>query len=236
MPEVETKPPEKTEPASPAKKKSAFELVAFAWLALLGVFLGLTVYYLPSQGGWLGRPMGGGSVRPVLILAIAAGAGGLFVLRKLFADRLAWAKPGQGTWARAVAYSATTAMGLFAAVSLYRWMFREAGDESRWMETVFTMSLPDKLGGVLKIRPMLFPAAFVTLLVGAVSHLLYGKPAWADFLIETESELRKVSWPPKHEWIGSSTVVILVVAIVSCFLWVSDELLSWVMKKVNLGF
>lgn len=235
MPEVETKAPEKTEPASPAKKKSVFEIVAFAWLALLGASLALTVYYLPSKNGWLGREMSGG-VRPALIVAIAAGIGALVVLRKLFSDRLGWHKPGQGTWARAVAYTGTIALGLFAAVSLYRYMFREVGDESRWMEILLPLSLPDKLGGVLKIRPIVFPGAFILFLTGAVTHLLYGKPSWADFLIETESELRKVSWPPKHEWVGSSTVVILVVMAVACFLWASDELLSWIMKKVNLGF
>ncbi len=142
MPEVESKAPEKTEPVAPAKKKSIFEIAAFAWLALLGATLALTVYYLPSKNGWLGREMSGG-VRPALIVAIAAGIGALVVLRKLFADRIGWHKPAQGTWARAVAYTGTISLGLFAGVSLYRYMFREVGDESRWMEVVLQLSLPE---------------------------------------------------------------------------------------------
>ncbi|MBI2932313.1 MAG: preprotein translocase subunit SecE [Planctomycetes bacterium] len=62
------------------------------------------------------------------------------------------------------------------------------------------------------------------------------RPAWADFLIETQAEMRKVSWPARREWVGSSVVVIVVIAFISLFLYFADEGLSKVMQKLGIGF
>ena len=48
----------------------------------------------------------------------------------------------------------------------------------------------------------------------------------AEFFREVKLEMTKVSWPTKDETIGSTVVVIVVVAIVSLFIGVIDVLIS----------
>ncbi|MEK7486103.1 MAG: preprotein translocase subunit SecE, partial [Planctomycetota bacterium] len=48
----------------------------------------------------------------------------------------------------------------------------------------------------------------------------------SDFLIETEAELRKVSWPNRDELIGSSTVVVITVIVLSTYLGLVDMVLG----------
>jgi preprotein translocase SecE subunit len=52
------------------------------------------------------------------------------------------------------------------------------------------------------------------------------RPKNADLLIETESELRKVSWPTLPEAMNGSTVVILCVAFLMVFLAGADWVLG----------
>ena len=46
-----------------------------------------------------------------------------------------------------------------------------------------------------------------------------------EFLIDVRSELRKVTYPARSETIGSTTVVIVLVVIVSIFLALADLVL-----------
>ena len=46
-----------------------------------------------------------------------------------------------------------------------------------------------------------------------------------EFLIDVRSELRKVTYPTRSETIGSTTVVIVLVVIVSLFLALADLVL-----------
>jgi len=51
-------------------------------------------------------------------------------------------------------------------------------------------------------------------------------PRAADFLIATESEMKKVSWSSKAEVLGSTMVVIVTVIILAAFIFVMDYLVS----------
>ncbi len=53
-----------------------------------------------------------------------------------------------------------------------------------------------------------------------------------DFLIDTEAEMQKVSWPPRNEVISSSIVVVLCVIILAVYLGVVDYGLVLVRDKV----
>ena len=53
-----------------------------------------------------------------------------------------------------------------------------------------------------------------------------------DFLIETEAELRKVSWPNREELTGSTFVVIFVTVMLGIYIVVVDKVVSTVMAKV----
>jgi preprotein translocase subunit SecE len=52
------------------------------------------------------------------------------------------------------------------------------------------------------------------------------QPKAADFLIATESEMKKVSWSSKAEVVGSTLVVIVTVVILAAFIFVVDYLVS----------
>lgn len=55
-----------------------------------------------------------------------------------------------------------------------------------------------------------------------------------DFLIDTQSEMKKVAWPPWAEVRGSTTVVIVSVLIMAVFLYVVDFLLGWATQVVGI--
>lgn len=53
-----------------------------------------------------------------------------------------------------------------------------------------------------------------------------------EFLIDVRSELKKISYPTRNETVGSTTVVIVLVVIVSVFLALTDLLLVRLMGKI----
>jgi preprotein translocase SecE subunit len=61
------------------------------------------------------------------------------------------------------------------------------------------------------------------------------KPKNAELLIETESELRKVTWPTGQEVMNASTVVVLFVVFLMAFLAGADWLLGRVTSVVLFG-
>jgi preprotein translocase subunit SecE len=85
------------------------------------------------------------------------------------------------------------------------------------------------------VTPALLIAAIV---FGGAVLLLYRwteSPKIADALIETESELRKVTWPTLNEAMGSSVVVIVTVLVLMSILAGADFVLGWWAEKVLTG-
>ena len=61
------------------------------------------------------------------------------------------------------------------------------------------------------------------------------KQLWAnmtEFLTDVRSELKKISYQTRSETVGSTTVVIVLVVIVSVFLALTDLLLVRLMGKI----
>ena len=61
------------------------------------------------------------------------------------------------------------------------------------------------------------------------------KQWWAaltEFFVDVRSELKKISYPTRSETIGSTTVVIVLVVIVSVFLALTDLVLVRLMSKI----
>lgn len=105
----------------------------------------------------------------------------------------------------------------------------------------FFPSSGDIIGGV-KVPVLgadLTAALLISLLVLAAG--LYALRRWcetpkiADLLIDTESELRKVTWPTLSEAINSSVVVILCVVFLMAFLAGADWLLGTWAQFLFLG-
>jgi preprotein translocase subunit SecE len=61
--------------------------------------------------------------------------------------------------------------------------------------------------------------------------LALNKPSFADFLVATESEMKKVSWSNRAELMGSTTVVIATVFLLAAVIWVVDTLFIFLLTK-----
>lgn len=53
-----------------------------------------------------------------------------------------------------------------------------------------------------------------------------------QFYREVRIELKKITWPPRKETIASTSVVLIIVIIVACFLGVVDFGLSKIVKSI----
>ncbi len=62
--------------------------------------------------------------------------------------------------------------------------------------------------------------------LGVFIFWLLNRPSVADFMIEAEGEMKKVSWSSRKEIMVSTTVVIAVVVILAAFLGAADLLFS----------
>ena len=64
--------------------------------------------------------------------------------------------------------------------------------------------------------------------------------AWFErlkaFLVETWSELKKTTWPPKREVYGTTLVVIIAVILTAAYLFVVDKVLETGMTRVFQWF
>lgn len=85
----------------------------------------------------------------------------------------------------------------------------------------------------------LTPAFLVSMLIFCAGVLLIHRwqqrPKVADLLIDTEAELKKVSWPKGSEVWNASVVVIISVVLLGGFLALADVFLFRVMQYLILG-
>ena len=69
-----------------------------------------------------------------------------------------------------------------------------------------------------------------------VSFLIYililNKPKPSDYLIETEGELKKVSWPSRPQYLGSSVAVIISMVFLGLFLILADQFFEFIIRRL----
>lgn len=129
-------------------------------------------------------------------------------------------KPGQGKIARGVAYLLGTALVLFGAKSLYANINRPG---SEWVDQV-------PLIGEISIYNTVALAVFLLGVLGL--HLVLNRPSAVDLLIDTEQELKKVSWPSRREVKNATIVVAIVTFVLAGLLYGFDALLQWLFRLV----
>ena len=136
-------------------------------------------------------------------------------------------KKDQGRMARMAAFWSLTALVFYGCVSLHSELSTRVGALGQPLAGIRVPILGLDLSGALLITVVLFAGA-VTLL-----YRLLEKPKNADLLIETESELRKVTWPTLQDAVNSSMVVLVTVLLLMAFLAGSDFVLgkwaSWIL-------
>lgn len=229
--------PVQQQPAPESKaagKAETFRLIARAWVVLAGLgwagtatFLFTHVSALGASSVQLGRVL----VSPAsLAIGLLAGAAVMVLAFKKLGGQMAYARPGLGRAVRLTAFGGVAALTAFGAYALYM----APSINSLWWRDMFGPAMI--FGKALSLKPVMFPAAGVFLSVMAGVFLLLNQERWADFLIETEGEIKKVSWPARKEYVGSAMIVVLVVAVVSMFLHYVDAGLSWLMQQWGVGF
>ncbi len=82
--------------------------------------------------------------------------------------------------------------------------------------------------------PKLTPFAVALIGLGCLWGIfkVVNHPRRADFLIETEGEMKKVSWPGKSEVVGATGVVIITVLLLAALLFASDTVVEVFIRKV----
>jgi preprotein translocase subunit SecE len=109
-------------------------------------------------------------------------------------------KKGQGYWTR---MGPVGGAALIGALTL-QFLFSERA----------TFRLSDDGGVILCV---IFAVAYT-----AFAFFMLNRPRHVDFLIATDSEMKKVNWTSRQELIGSTKVVILFMFIIAAFLFVMD--------------
>lgn len=130
-------------------------------------------------------------------------------------------KKDQGRMARMAAFWSLAILIFYGCTSLHTYLPRLWGGLGR---PIWSGARIPVLG--LDLTPSLLIAAL--LLAGGLT-LLYRwleKPKNADLLIETEAELRKVTWPTVDDAVKSSMVVIVCVVFLMGFLAACDFVLG----------
>jgi len=136
-------------------------------------------------------------------------------------------KSGQGGLARLSAALALSLAAGLGAIELYANI--QARDDRSLVPGQVFESLP-LLGVPLSWKLLLCLALFLAMLYGIRKYLT--RPTVVDTLIETESEMNKVSWPSRQETQRASLVVVLVSVLLCGVLAVFDWVLNLALELI----
>jgi len=122
-------------------------------------------------------------------------------------------KPGQGYWTRMGTAGAALLVAVLTAHFLYQYMHIWLGK--------FGMSES-------AARPTsIYIIAGLAIAWGLFVWYMMNKPTNADFLIATDSEMKKVNWTSKRELIGSTKVVIIFMFLIAFLLFAFDIIFGY---------
>jgi preprotein translocase subunit SecE len=140
-------------------------------------------------------------------------------------------KKGQGYWTRM-----GTALSAGLIIALTTWFFYQ--QLPVWLTPAFT---PE---GATTEQSIAARATARNLTIGICAAVLIGlslltwrlinKPSNADFLIATDSEMKKVNWTSRQELIGSTKVVILFMFLIAFILFGIDIVFGYFFHLINV--
>ena len=138
-------------------------------------------------------------------------------------------KPDQGRMTRMASFWSLALLLLFGCYFLHTVLLSYVG------------ALKEPLGGIsIPIVSIPLTGSFLIcslLFVGGIAALFgwMQRPKVADFLIDVEAELRKVTWPTGQEVVNASIVVVITVVVLMAFLAGSDFLIGQVVNRLIFG-
>jgi len=138
-----------------------------------------------------------GSVPQQRPRAVAAGGGG--------AGFFTIYKKGHGYWTRMGTAIGAGLLGLVIALELYNQI------------PVFLSGTPSQNKKVALVASLVFLVAY-----SAWAFWFTNKPSTVEFLIATDSEMKKVNWTTRKELIGSTKVVIIFMFLIAFLLFAFD--------------
>lgn len=145
-------------------------------------------------------------------------------------------KKGQGIYSRIVVGIALGVLGLYAAISLHNVLLdlpnvaQNARIPLVGLGLTWGLICSFALFAVLGFLIYIFVAGMET----GVRPLDNSGKRVVEFLIETQGELQKVSWPTKYELVGSTAVVIISVVVIGIFVLGVDWFVSLIMGYVGV--
>lgn len=139
-------------------------------------------------------------------------------------------KPDQGRMTRMASFWSLVLLLLFGCTFLYDTLSN------------YVAALKTPFGGLsIPIVSIPFTGAFLISFVifagGAIWLFAWmQRPKVADFLIEVEGELRKVTWPSGQEVVNASIVVVITVTVLMGFLAGSDYVINILVDRLIFGW
>lgn len=128
-------------------------------------------------------------------------------------------KPGQGSLTRLAAWLILILVLALGAVELYSWIQAKDDAPIFGIQLELFRDLPF-LGVPLSWKFLLCFGLFLGLLW--LARIYMTRPATVDLLIETELEMKKVSWPTFEESLNATWVVVLVTVTLTAALFLFD--------------
>jgi preprotein translocase subunit SecE len=151
---------------------------------------------------------GGGGGAGTAVAYRPAGGGGFFTIYKR----------GQGYWTR---------MGTAIGAALIAFMFAEFV-YGRLKVAVSVYHWPLNTWSMIGIALAVFAGIML------FAWRMMNKPSNADFLIATDSEMKKVNWTTKKELIGSTKVVIFFMLLIAALLFSLDVLFGYLFHIIKV--
>ena len=145
-------------------------------------------------------------------------------------------RKGFGLYSRIAVGVALGILALFASVSLYNALI-ELPDIAEGLN-VPLVGIGLTWGLLSSFALFVFLGFFVCVFVAGLETGLKpidnGGRKTVEFLIDTQGELQKVSWPTRYELIGSTAVVIVSIVVIGIFVLGVDWVVSVAMKYIGV--
>lgn len=145
-------------------------------------------------------------------------------------------KKGQGIYSRVIVGIALGVLDLFASISLYGVLIDLPNIAGNAKIPLIDIGLT---WGLISAFALFIFLGFLigVLVVGFETGIKWldkiGKGV-VEFLIDTQGELQKVSWPTKYELVGSTAVVIVSVVVIGLFILGVDWFVSMIMGYIGV--
>jgi len=137
-------------------------------------------------------------------------------------------KPDQGRISRGIAFWLLTGLAYFGCRTLYFFLHWEWAKENLLSEKMPVLDIPLNWALIISVAVFL-------VVTGFIMSRVVNRPKMGDLLVETETEMKKVTWPSWDDAFNSSLVVLVGVIFFMILLGFSDVILNQIFSKFIFG-